>query len=280
MKIRKIAEKIIYIVLATMAIAVSIIDSVPFGIDLLEPDQIAAFSLFILGTITVVVFMEISRLHVIDDNAKLLESIDQKTTHTQKLLHAHYSGIHSVHEEFPSDYFKKCIPNAKKIKILNTWIPNLRKFTNSLIKAINNGTEVNILLLYPRSAAAELRSEALQSAVNPVPPDNVQRGVEENLSLLAYIFQKINSDKRDNLKVKMFNSLPSVSIYQADELTLVGMYFHGELAIHTPQLEVDENSSGLGQSIEKEFEILWDIGHEITNIEDWRKEVDLMAGRV
>lgn len=67
MKIREIAEKIILIVLAIIGIGVSIIDFLPFEIHDFTPKELAEISLFILGTITVFVFMEVSRLHVIDN---------------------------------------------------------------------------------------------------------------------------------------------------------------------------------------------------------------------
>lgn len=286
MKFREMIEKTLSILLAIAGIGIAIINLLPFGEQILSPEQIDSFSLLILATITVFVFMEIDRLHVIDNNAELLESIEKKMakldidTITQELLHTRYAGIHLVHEKLPSDEFSSRLDKAKQINILNTWIPNLNDLIDSLIKAINNGAEVKILLLYPKSPIAELRNEALQSATNPVLLDNVQGGVENNLKALKYIFQKIEVDKRKNLQVKMFSSLPSISIYQADELALVSAFFHGRLAIHAPQFEVRESSSVLGQYIEKEFEILWDIGHSIINIEDWRKELDLMTGKI
>ena len=54
--------------------------------------------------------------------------------------------------------------DADEIVILNTWIPELNILADALVDALERGTYVSILMLYPDSHVARLRSQALQSS--------------------------------------------------------------------------------------------------------------------
>lgn len=107
----------------------------------------------------------------------------------------------------------------------------------------------------------------------PVLKERVQRGVEENLDNLSYIAKHLPKRQHSQLQVRLFHSLPAISIYQVDQFCLAGIYFHGQLAINSPQLEVNLHSF-LGQQIDKEFNILWSIGHPLENLHEWRPTME------
>lgn len=183
-----------------------------------------------------------------------------------------------VYQRFPTELFSQSISTGHEIRILNTWIPNLNTFIDALIEALQQQARVRILLLYPRSLIAELRNEALETAAKPILKESVQRGVDENLTVLQYIAQHLDAQQAKQLQVRIYHSLPSVSIYQVDQLCLIGLYFHGHLAINAPQFEVNLRSF-LGKRLDEEFNTLWAIGQPIASLADWRVELDLLAGK-
>lgn len=187
-------------------------------------------------------------------------------------------AIIQVYQRFPTELFCQSISIGREIRILNTWIPNLNTFIDALVEALQQGARVRILLLYPRSLIAELRNEALEISAKPVLKESVQRGVDENLTVLQYIAQHLDVRQTKQLQVRIYHSLPSVSIYQVDQFCLMGLYFHGHLAINAPQFEINLRSF-LGKRLDEEFNTLWSIGQPIEPMADWRVELDLLAGK-
>lgn len=184
--------------------------------------------------------------------------------------------VRHVYERFPTEMFCNYISQGSSIRILNTWIPNLSNFIDPLIQALQHEAAVQLLLLYPKSAIAELRNEALTTSPMPILKERVQIGIEENLDSLSYIAQHLLERQQQRLQVRLFHSLPSISIYQVDQFCLAGIYFHGQLAINSPQLEISTNSF-FGQRIDKEFNTLWSIGQPIKQVDHWQQEIDRLA---
>ncbi|MFN8441028.1 MAG: hypothetical protein U0175_09675 [Caldilineaceae bacterium] len=114
---------------------------------------------------------------------------------------------------------------------------------------------VEILMLEPDSPAAELRSRTI-SSVEVLGRNCVQKGVADNLALLAEVALSLTNPQRQRLHVHFYHSLPSVLLYQVDQFCLAGFYLHGRMASHTPQLQVNTRSL-LGQALQTEFETLW-----------------------
>lgn len=187
-------------------------------------------------------------------------------------------AVQQVYEHFPLDLFYQALRKGHEISLLNTWFPNLHTFHEPLLEALQQGARVRILILYPRSFIAELRNEALSLSPGPVLKESVQRGVTDNFEILRYIAAHFESSRRPQLQVRVYHSLPSISIYRVDDLCLTGIYFHGRLAINAPQLQVNMHSF-LGKRIEEEFNTLWSIGRPIQELDEWRHELDLLSGR-
>ena len=84
--------------------------------------------------------------------------------------------------------------------------------------------------------------------------------------------------KRDQsrLQVRLYNSLPSIAVYKADEHYLVSSFLHGQLAIDSAQIEVDGSSTPVGEQVERELATLWRIGCEL-DLHDWRRSLSAIA---
>jgi hypothetical protein len=180
-------------------------------------------------------------------------------------------GVSQVYQSFPTDLFCQLLQTGQEIRILNTWAPNLHEFKDLFTVAIQRQARIRILLLNPLSLVANLRNDAIKAAGDY----SVQRGVDENFATLREIYNYLNMQQRNRLEVRLYNSLPSISIYQVDQLCFMGIYFHGELAIRMPQLVFDMTSF-LGKQSDDEFNKLWEIAGPIHNINDWRHEADLL----
>ncbi|MDJ0675948.1 MAG: hypothetical protein QNJ36_11290 [Calothrix sp. MO_167.B42] len=205
-----------------------------------------------------------------------LDEIDIKTIF-RALKNTHDAGIVDVHKSLYSDSFKEYISNAKEITILNTFIPNLDFLADALVTALNKKSTVKILMLYPNSGIARLRSQALRGYRDE---NQVRSEIQHCLDTLSSIVQRLDDQsKQQCLKVKLYNSLPSISVYSADERFFVSVFFHRQLAIKSPQIEVLSKESILGEAIFKEIDTLWEIGQEFNDINNWRTEISIMAPR-
>jgi hypothetical protein len=183
-------------------------------------------------------------------------------------------SVSQVYQCFPSELFRQFLQTGQEIRILNTWAPNLHVLKDLLTEAIRRQAEIRILLLFPWSMVANLRNDAIKAAGDY----SVQTGIDENFTTLIDIYKCLDLQQRNRLQVRFYNSLPSISIYQVDEFCLMGIYFHGELAIRMPQLVVDMTSF-LGKQIDNEFNKLWEIAEPIHDISEWRQESDLLRDK-
>lgn len=87
-----------------------------------------------------------------------------------------------------------------------------------LIEALYRDASVRILLLYPRSMVAELRNEAIETSPYPVLRSRCNRGFDDNCSVLQYVSRHLNERQRKQFQVRVFHSLPSISIHQVDRI--------------------------------------------------------------
>lgn len=197
---------------------------------------------------------------------------------SNSLKESQYGGIVAVRKNLNDPEFEQLINSAREITVLNTWIPNLDFFADALVAAVNKGSVVRILMLYPNSGISTLRSEALRKCSDPKFRENpVRSGVEHCLDILSDIVAKVSEENRKYLHVKLYNSMPSISVYSVDERFFASVFYHGQLAIKSPQIEVQGRSSTIGKAISGEVETLWDIGLEFNDIRDWRTEVSIMS---
>ena len=176
-------------------------------------------------------------------------------------------GLTYVYPKFPTEVFSEKIDNVinsddrdkKKVDIFQTFAPNLDGYSKHLSSCLQNNVQVRILLAWPPSRAAEVRQEALRRSSNA----NVDNGINisdcviANLETLAKIISESNDPEL--LKIKLYDTSPSVAMYRAGDCMFVSNFFHGRLAIDAPQIELNLHASDrvLVSSYLQEFERVW-----------------------
>lgn len=263
-KMRRMAERITLAAMAGLGILVLIAE--PLG--LLPADVIPKITLLALSTVTLFLLLEVERLQLLDNIDARLSELDIDTI-AQKLKRDHYAGIKVVHDRFPDDIFIQHLKSAKEVTILNTWIPNLYKFESSLVCALNREAKIRILLLNPNSGGAQLRDEALRAVRDPILFDNVKDGVKRCLVILESILKGVDKNREAGLEVKLYDSLPSIAVYRSDTHYFVSTFLHGQLAIDSPQFEIDGTDTIWGERVQRELDTLWTIGYEV-DFRQWR----------
>ncbi|HEV7882352.1 MAG TPA: hypothetical protein VGO81_02215 [Solirubrobacteraceae bacterium] len=192
----------------------------------------------------------------------------------------HAAGIVRVHKNLDYHLLVDYMADAGEIVILNTWIPELNILADALIDALARGTYVSILMLYPDSNIAQLRSQALQQSTKErFREDRVRPGVRHCLEVLAAIAHTVGEDSRRHLRVRLYHSLPSISVYGVDDRAFVSVFLHGQLAVKSVQIEVQGEDTLMGRLVFTELETLWGIGQEFNDVEQWQTELDHMGQR-
>jgi hypothetical protein len=190
------------------------------------------------------------------------------------------SGIARIHKNLDYHLLLDYMADASEIVILNTWIPELNILADALVDAIERGTYVSILMLYPDSDVAHLRSQALLgSSQARFREDRVRPGVRHCLEVLSAIARTVGPDRRSNLRVRLYHSLPSISVYGVDDRAFFSVFVHGQLAVKSPQIEVRGQDSLMGRLVFRELETLWEIGQEFEDLEQWQTELEDMGRR-
>jgi hypothetical protein len=141
-----------------------------------------------------------------------------------------------------------------RIRILETWteLLNERKrksFLNAIAELLQRDVEVQIFLMNPDLKAVSDRSDQLKI--------DVQERIVENLRILDEFQEKnLGSPARMNLQVKMYNSLPSIALYQWDDRAFVSFFPRDTYANESSQLEIFMKTP-LGDYITRKFDSDW-----------------------
>ncbi|KAL7579155.1 hypothetical protein ACA910_019176 [Epithemia clementina (nom. ined.)] len=176
-------------------------------------------------------------------------------------------------ESFPvMKEFCKQVETSKRIRLLNTWIPNIDMFYRSLITALRRDTEaeLHVLLLSPHSRLSASRNRALDLCAQPVLRDYHKVGIQRTLEILKLVHDALGDDCpvlkniQQRIQVRLFDSHPSVSLYQLDDKAYIGLYWHGRMSVSSVHFEAHTENSFLGREAMKEFDILWECGTPVT----------------
>ncbi|OLF12386.1 hypothetical protein BLA60_08505 [Actinophytocola xinjiangensis] len=231
---------------------------------------IPKITLLVLSSVTVVLLLELDGFRKLDGLDSRLASLSAAVD--RGFRHDRHAGLVAVHPRLTDEAFNRYVREAGEITVLNTWIPNLDRLREPLGEALDRRAEVRILLLYPNSLVAPLRDDALKArGVNHL-HTSVRAGVRQCLGIL----EELVSERRrraTHLKVKVYNSLPSVAVYRADEHYLVSVFLHGQLAIDSPQFEIDGADSVLAKQFQRELDTLWGIGFPVNPL-TWEQDLD------
>ena len=197
-------------------------------------------------------------------------------------------GLTCIYQKFPRDKFSEEIDRVidsadrdlKQIDILQTFAPNLNDYFEDLTRAIQNDVRVRILLAWPYSEAARLREDVLRRyAQNSVSDEiNICDCVIANLEILEKIIRISNNSTL--LNIKLYDTLPSLSIYRAGDYILAAPFLHGSLAVNTFQLELKLNTANplITGTLQQDFELMWQVARSF-NPEpnrNWRNDLKIL----
>jgi hypothetical protein len=281
-KMRRRAERFGLATMALLGILVLGADLLDL-LDRLSPDgTIPKITLLILSTVTLFLLLEMERFQTLDSIQARLAELDIEGI-AQRLKRDRYAGLVRVHERFAEEAFVRHVATAKRVTILNTWIPNLHQLEDALAAAVARKAEVRILLLNPNSDVADLRDEALRAhgftefdGRIKEPDENVKDGVARCVKILARVAKQAGKRRESCLQVRVYNSLPSIAVYRADGHYFISMFLHGQLAIDSPQFEIDGVDTSLAHTVQRELDTLWGIGEPV-DLSDPRA-LDLIRG--
>ncbi|MGH3759738.1 hypothetical protein [Actinophytocola sp.] len=259
--------------MAVLGIAVFAADTLDWFDRVANGAAIPKITLLMLSTVTIFLLLEMERFQTLDKIEASLANLDIQGI-AQTLRREQYAGLVKVHERFLESDFSKYLGRAKHVTILNTWIPNLHMLRTDLEAALNRRAEVRILLLHPKSMVTGLREQALRERGMKEIDEPVRDGIQRCLAILESVYRQADQRRRSKLKIRVFNSLPSVSVYRADDHFLVGMFLHGQLAIDSPQFEIHGSDTILGRQIQKELDTLWEVGHDV-DPGNWTRSIDI-----
>jgi hypothetical protein len=201
-------------------------------------------------------------------------------------------GLSRIHATFPSDTFAAALEqlahgqegtqpdDQNEVAILQTFAPNLEHYRTHLCRCLQAGVRVRILLAWPYSLAAGLREEVLKRyAAEPMAQDfAIQGSVIGNLETLEATIRA--SGHPTNLEIRLYDTLPSLSLYRAGSTLLAAPFLHGALAIHTFQLELDLRASDalLTGTLLNDFERMWTVARPFLPAPDqnWRNELKIL----
>lgn len=196
-------------------------------------------------------------------------------------------GLNNIHPAFPTAAYAAALnrlieegARAGEVAILQTFAPNLDHYREQLIACLEKGVRVRILLAWPYSLAAGLRGEVLKRyAANPSLDDlDVQSCVIANLETLEEVLRRSPADSA--LSIRLYDTLPSLSMYRAGDLLFAAPFLHGSLAIHTFQLELDLRAGDalLTGTLLKDFELMWTVARPFTPSPDqaWRNALRIL----
>jgi len=198
----------------------------------------------------------------------------------ERLLHNQEQAKQNVHEENDHKVDDPPVENHKEVAILQTFAPNLEHYRAHLSRCLQAGVRVRILLAWPYSLAAGLREEVLKRyADEPLAEDfAIQSSVIANLETLEATIRA--SRHPANLEIRLYDTLPSLSLYRAGSTLLAAPFLHGALAIHTFQLELDLRASDalLTGTLLNDFERMWTVARPFLPAPDrnWRNELKIL----
>jgi hypothetical protein len=197
-------------------------------------------------------------------------------------------GLTYVYPTFPRDVFGREIDRAiesvdrdqKRVDILQTFAPNLDDYFDHLTRCVQNNVQVRILLAWPYSVAAKLREDVLTRYTHSSVSDgiNISDCVIANLETLEKIINIV--DDRRLLKIKLYDTLPSLAIYRAGDYILAAPLLHGSLAVNTFQLELKLNTANqlIAQTLQQDFELMWHVARRFypDPHRNWRNDLKIL----
>jgi hypothetical protein len=182
-------------------------------------------------------------------------------------------GLRSRHitmtRAFDHALFENLASRAKKIQILNTYIPQCDLLVQDLVQALRRGATVEILLLHPLCPEVEFRAESLGQDSQYICDQ-----IKKTIAVLEQHVCNGSGELDSKLHLYLYESWPPFSIYRSEREAMVGFYLNGILAVDGPQIVLSKK--------DRPFELFADQFERIKKGKDtrelplrnWRKEID------
>ena len=160
-------------------------------------------------------------------------------------------GFAAVHPSFPIQYVTENISKARhRVLILANWLPDPIQLEKSLASAINNGADVQVILLDPESPHARDRGRDLESIDTQI----VAKEIRASIGELARFSQDARAVKMIDLR--LHGRLPTHILFAWDETVLFSTYLLGVHALQASFLEFVVRPSGIAAELIANFEKL------------------------
>ncbi|KYC42383.1 hypothetical protein WA1_20665 [Scytonema hofmannii PCC 7110] len=167
---------------------------------------------------------------------------------------------------FQTNFTYKFLQNhTAPIRIMETWTGLLRdkeykeKFISAIFNSIdNNNAAIEILLLDPENRdLIKARTKELKDTS----PEFSEINIEENIYTNLYEIQEIKKQlekrgKSDKLKIKFYNTSPSIALYMCSPNLFVSFFRSGKLTTMSKQLKLPVNSP-MAEFINERFDEIW-----------------------
>jgi hypothetical protein len=125
------------------------------------------------------------------------------------------------------------------------------------VSAAHNGAHIQILILDPESRFAEQRALDLGYKDGAIG----KKSVQANISELERITSNHGISK--HIEVRTYDLLPSMHIYSADDISFLGVFWHGAPSKLGYGFEVVGSEDGIGVKLHQEFERVWELGSDL-----------------
>jgi DNA-binding CsgD family transcriptional regulator len=168
------------------------------------------------------------------------------------------AGLLRVHQAMPIDTFVGWTQHAHKtVRLLTTWTGLLYNQPQLFYAPLERGCAVQILLLNPSSPFARQRSLDiyLGMPLRTINEQEVPRNIQTSIRQIADLYQEAEG-LPGRLDLRLYDLLPSFSLYQCDLRILIGFFPHSARTTTFPMLEVQSDSL-LGRRFSEEFDAIW-----------------------
>lgn len=172
------------------------------------------------------------------------------------------NGLRNVYNGLPYEKFLPKLKVAKEAMILQTFIPDTPSLLDEIRKMVSEGGKIRILVLDPESKMAQVRAESLGRS---------NAYIREGILTCLEDLNALKKESPDGVEIKVYDTIPSISVYKADDMVFIGHYILGVHAVEGPQLEL-ETGKYYADIIVEHFKKLWDKG-KYYNIENKRPSV-------
>lgn len=237
----------------------------------LNPEQLDKLSkiiiLLLFGLVSFVILCFISQLtsqKTISDIALGLIPEFIGSIAVYWLLDSSIKQLYGISElpALPLEDFVDDINSAKQIRILETFtdLANNKylydKFSKAVITALDNGAEIQILLIHPDSEGAKQRDEELKS---------IGINVLDMLGLTLARFYKLQKQildikarvsHRGKLQIKLYNASPAIAMHMWDRDAYVSFFPVGKRSDEAPNLKISIVTT-FGRFAASKFDELW-----------------------